>query len=368
MDDILFALFFILIAVVIPGGLTIRNCYNLFAKTPKNPKVAFWLTFLIGGLFYLLLYEISFETAGDWHEVIYDNQLHYSISTEYGPEAFYIPMLLGGFGMVLLCGCKTEKLSPLVSAFAVAATALFQVLQIAFAVQISNHVSESIKYLFYVYHANLFILAVSGVRALMKEQMQYYESRKAGVNETEECPEKQGRLSRMVNTFSKYTVLIFVCLFFIIAVFEVLFLLFGQGTDAPVKAFTDTADWTFSKQIPPPPMEYEGHYLCTVAAGGHKKVVKPLRYGKRRGQKIVVNRQLCIANAFEDYIMEKLPRFHKTVRNFYDTHGYPLSKLITTPLRADVVYVLMKPLEWCFLVFLYLFDVRPEARIDRQYR
>ncbi len=368
MSDIFFNLMFILIAVVIPGGLTILNCYNLFAKTPKKPKLAFWLTFLIGGLFYLLLYEISFETAGDWHEAIYTTQLHYSISTEYGPEAFYIPMLLGSFGMVLLCGCKTEKLSPLLSAFAVAGTVLFQVFQIAFAVQISNHVSESIEYLFYVYHANLFSLAVSGVRALMKEQIQYYEKVRSAEAEPEECPVKQGLLYRIVNTFSKYTVLIFVCLFFIIAVFEVLFILFGQGADAPIKAFTDTADWTFSKQIPPPPMEYDGHYLCTVAAGGHKNVVKPLRYGRRRGQKIVVNRQLCIANAFEDYIKEKLPRFHKAVRSYYDTHGYPLSKHITTPVRADVVYILMKPLEWCFLVFLYFFDVKPEERIGRQYR
>jgi len=367
MFNVIGAIIFILVAGVIPGGLTIRNVYNLFAKTPKKPKLAFWLTFLIGGVFYILLYEFSFETAGDWHEVIYDNQLHYNISTQYG-LSIYIPMVLGILGMVLLCGFETEKLSPLVSAFAVAATVLFQVIQIAFAVQILKHVSEGIEYLFYVYHANLFILAVSGVRALMKEQVEYYESIRTGENETKVYPVKKDRLYRIVNTFSKYTVLIFVCLFFIIAVFEVLFVLFGQGVDAPIKAFTDTADWTFSKQIPPPPMEYDGHYLCTVAAGGHKKVVKPLRYGKRRGQKIVVNRQLCIANAFEDYIKEKLPRFHKAVRNFYDTHGYPLSKHITTPARADVVYILMKPLEWCFLVFLYLFDVRPEERISRQYK
>ena len=76
----------------------------------------------------------------------------------------------------------------------------------------------------------------------------------------------------------------------------------ASAADAPIKAFTDTADWTFSQQIPPPPMESSGHYLCTVAAGGHKKIVKPLRYGTRRGQTIVVNRQLCIANAFEEWI------------------------------------------------------------------
>ncbi len=367
MGEVVVYIILILVIGVIPGGLTIWNGYNLFVKSLKKPKLAFWLTFLIGAILYVLLYDISFDTAGDWHEVIYNIQLHYSISTQYG-LSIYIPTIFGALGMVLLCGCKTEKLPPLVSAFAIAATVLFQVIQIAFAIQISSQISEGIELLFYVYHGNLFVLAVTGVRRLMKQQMEYYDSIKGVGAEWEESTVKQGWLYRTVNAFSKYTVLIFVCLFFVIAVFEVLFILFGQGLDAPIKAFTDTADWTFSKQIPPPPMEYDGHYLCTVAAGGHKKVVKPLRYGRRRGQTIIVNRQLCIANAFEDFIKEKMPRIHKLVRNFYDTHGYPLSKHITTPGRADVVYILMKPLEWCFLGFLYLFDVRPEERISRQYR
>ena len=121
--------------------------------------------------------------------------------------------------------------------------------------------------------------------------------------------------------------LVFACFFFIIAVFEILFILAGQGADAPIKAFTDTADWTFSQQIPPPPMESSGHYLCTVAAGGHKKIVKPLRYGTRRGQTIVVNRQLCIANAFEEWMQEKFPKIHKAIRNFYDRY----KNILTNP-------------------------------------
>ena len=135
----------------------------------------------------------------------------------------------------------------------------------------------------------------------------------------------------------------------------------------PIKAFTETADWTFSKQTPPPPMHYDGHYLCTVAAGGHRKVVKPLRYGTRLGETIIVNRQLCVANAFEELIHEKLPRFHKAVRTGYDKYGYPVSKHITTPLRADIVYFVIKPLEWIFIFALYLFDKDPEKRISRQY-
>lgn len=157
-------------------------------------------------------------------------------------------------------------------------------------------------------------------------------------------------------------------LFPVAGILEIVLILFGQGADGVVKAFTMTADWTFSTQVPPPPIEYEGHYLCTVAAGGHRKIVKPIRYGMRRGEKIVVNRQLCIANAFEELIQERAPRFHRAVRGFYDAYGYPLSRLITTPAKADFVYLLMKPLEWMFLGVLYLLDVNPERRIERQYR
>lgn len=128
-----------------------------------------------------------------------------------------------------------------------------------------------------------------------------------------------------------------------------------------------TADWNFSTQVPPPPLAYDGHYLCTVAAGGHRKVVKPIRFGMRRGDRIIVNRQLCIANAFEELIRERLPRFHRRVRRFYDSHGYPVSRLITEPWKADVVYLMMKPLEWVFLMVLYLVDAKPEERIARQY-
>ena len=368
-DAILMLLIVVGIGGVIPCVLTGWNIYNLFAKTPKKPELAFWLTLGIGGMLYMLLFVLMFETAGEWYEVIYDNQLHNSISSRYAGSVA-IPAVLGVMGMILLYVCNTEKLPPLVSAFAVAAIVVFNVVQIAFAVQIFENINDIVVFLwFYVYHFNLFLLSVTGVRMLMKRQIQYYEQvRRGGVSENGEDIPKLGRLYRLVNSASKYTALVFVCLFFLIAVLEILFILFGQGMDAPIKAFTDTADWTFSKQIPPPPMEYEGHYLCTVAAGGHKSVVKPLRYGKRRGQEIVVNRQLCIANAFEDYLKEKLPRFHKVVRSFYDTYGYPVSKYITTPVRADIVYVLMKPVEWSFLVFLYLFDRKPEERIGRQYR
>ena len=46
------------------------------------------------------------------------------------------------------------------------------------------------------------------------------------------------------------------------------------------------------------------------------------------------------------------------------TERYIASK----PGRADLIYILMKPLEWVFLLYLYLTDTRPEVRINRQYK
>lgn len=89
--------------------------------------------------------------------------------------------------------------------------------------------------------------------------------------------------------------------------------------------------------------------------------------GIRRGEKIVVNRQLCIANAFEDLIQERTPKFHHFIRHIYDKYGYPLSKHINNEIEADITYLIMKPLEWIFLIVLYLFDEKPENRIATQY-
>lgn len=153
----------------------------------------------------------------------------------------------------------------------------------------------------------------------------------------------------------------------ILGILVMLLLLFGQQPDSVILAFTKTSDWVLSGEISPPPVAYDTHYLCTVSLRGHRKLVRPIRYGMRRGEKIVVNRQLCVANAFEQLLEERTPKFHRAVRTFYDRYGYPVSKHINTAPAADIVYVIMKPLEWIFVIILYLFDEKPENRICSQY-
>lgn len=153
----------------------------------------------------------------------------------------------------------------------------------------------------------------------------------------------------------------------VLIILMLILILLGQQPDALIKAFTETSDWTLSTKISPPPVEVDAHYLCTVSLRGHKKLVKPIRYGIRRDTKIVVNRQLMVANAFEQLIEEKVPKTHRFIRYIYDKYGYPLSRHINTAWSADIVYILMKPLEWFFLVVLYAFDKNPESRIAKQY-
>lgn len=153
----------------------------------------------------------------------------------------------------------------------------------------------------------------------------------------------------------------------VLGIFLLILVLFGQEPNAAIKAFTETSDWTLSQRISPPNTYYDEHYLCTVAAGGHPAIVKPIRDGVRGGHRITVNRQLLIANAFEQVLEEKAPKAHRAIRSVYNRYGFPLSRLVRSRLAADAVWIAMKPLEWLFLAVIYLVDARPEDRIAIQY-
>ncbi len=352
------------LGVGIPASLTIVNLICCFKNKPVLEKVSAVITILLGGFMYLILIAGIYSLSGEWYEPIYEFEYHYFISGKYA-FSIIIPAFLGLIAYFWLLFTGSGKKPPLVEASAVALVLILNIINIAVAIQIGKNVEESfpVTLLFYVYHFNIVTLSVRAVTKRLKEHLKNYEER-------EEEIDRHGNISKVyrpLKVICRYAFPVLIALFVIICIFEIIFLLTSQGLDAPVKAFTDTADWTFSKQIPPPPLEYDGHYLCTVAAGGHERIVKPQRLGRRRGAIIVVNRQLSIANAFEEMIQERHPEFHRRIRHFYDTHGYPLSRLITTRTRADIVYFLMKPLEWIFLIYLYLTDPRPEVRINRQY-
>ncbi|MDE5582691.1 MAG: hypothetical protein K2J08_03175 [Ruminococcus sp.] len=319
------------------------------------------MTILIGGVYHILLEGVTLnETAKNYTEAIYFDELHEMLNSDYS-TIIDIVMFAGIIGLFTLCLKKPEKTPPLISAFSVAFSTLLLVLGALRYVQMIKHFEIS-HIMLYLYYFNLILITARRIRFHITEQV-----RLANERETVFRSRAGEKLHKIMSTISGMTKFSFILILPIVAVCEILYILLGQGADGFIKAFTMTADWTFSTQIPPPPLEYDGHYLCTVASGGHKKIVKPLRYGIRLNHKIIVNRQLLVANAFEDLIHELMPTAHRRIRNFYNKYGYPLSRHITTQTRADIVYILMKPLEYAFTVFLYMFDVSPENRIAVQY-
>lgn len=172
------------------------------------------------------------------------------------------------------------------------------------------------------------------------------------------------------NVFIKFPLLLVLSIP-VLLFLSLLFYVFGQRPDSVIRAFTETYKHGFSQ------LDYQcenvqcgGHYLCSVAANGHKQVVKPVRIGKRNGRFIICNRQLLISNAFEELLQEKFPSLHRGIRKQYDKVGDMVHRnynIYSKKWVSDLVYVIMKPAEWAFLLLLYLVDRKPEQRIARQY-
>lgn len=172
------------------------------------------------------------------------------------------------------------------------------------------------------------------------------------------------------NVFVKVPVLLIISVPVILLLSLILYV-FGQRPDSAIRAFTDTYKHGFSQ------WDYQcenvncgGHYLCSVAANGHTRVVKPVRIGKRNGHFIICNRQLLVSNAFEELLQERFPFMHRKIRKQYDKVGDMIHRnycVYSKKWVSDLVYLLMKPAEWFFLLVLYLADRKPEQRIARQY-
>ena len=352
---------FALIFFTFPIFFTCWNIYfalnhydSLNARRQKSRKIIYLATILVGIVCQAIWsdmfarisqkpWNVPIEHGGDY---VY----HEWLSSEYGGWFFVLLGLSFVATIVLGFVCHKRK-PPLISAILVGMAAVGQILSVLYMIQIAATL-ESILLL--VLPINYIL--ISG-RLIADESQCVLRSFK----EDEILPSTWINQKIFQLLSMKFGKIWFILLSMtpIIALLIIILELTGQGADALVKAFTMTADWNLSKQIPPPPVEYEGHYLCTVSAGGHRQLVKPIRMGIRAGRPIVVNRQLCIANAFEDLLMDRAPKLHKAMRHFYDKYGYPVSRWITTPLRADITYILMKPLEWCFLIILYLLDTKP---------
>lgn len=307
------------------------------------------------------LSNIAFEA--DWQETLYNSQLHSPI----WPEAYPVIIVMGCvavLGYLILSAVPLRKLPPLVTVLSIAAMYLGVVLCILWDVQtLGNQSLNSLnRIIFAGVTLNLILVVWKTIRYKIAEWNEK--------EQEEPEPERSGWygwLNQWLSRSANWPLAAFLFMIPLFGILIAILTLFGQRPDAFLKAWTETSDWQLSERISPPNVEIDEHYLCTVAAGGHRKIVKPLRMGERHGHRVVVNRQLCIANAFEQILEQRTPKFHRLVRRLYDTCGFPVAKLIRSRWEADIVYVLMKPLEWMFLIVIYLCDVKPENRIAVQY-
>lgn len=350
--------------MIYPLILSVINFVILFFPKKRMALIEL-VTLLWGGLctaVYMPFCEIMF--SADWSVQLQNAQRHTPIFTQAVPTV--ITLICVAFaGYLVLSFVPLKKLPPLVTVLCFSALYLGIILAILWAVQI-----WAIWYgCLYAVNCILVMLKLMQYKIMEWTDLQQIHTQD-GADIKRQINSPDGFLNtcrRFLMKSSHWPVAALVLALPLLGILVGILALFGQQPDAFIKAWTETSDWTLSAQTAPQNLVVDEHYLCTVAAGGHRRIVKPLRMGERHGHAVIVNRQLMIANAFEQLLEERTPRFHRHVRHFYDTYGFPVAKLIHSRFAADIVYVIMKPLEWLFLVTLYLFDVKPENRIAVQY-
>ena len=358
--------------LVFPIVLTISEVICLISEAWERPVKGAWLfdqhVFWMGG-FYELCYlgVIMNVTSADWQAQLSNSNKHTPIYSG-SMVTFILLLLLAFLGYEILQSIPLRKLPPLVTVLSISAMYLGLLELILFTVQIFKPTILLDGYLLLFPLCCVLLVA----RLLLKKirewntLVQNAEAEHFGTGKIQRNPILRWS-DNILRKAAWWPVLGLVLMFPLLGILIVILMLFGQAPDSVIKAFTETSDWNLSLRQAPQNVIRDEHYLCTVAAGGHEKVVKPIRLGRRHGHEVIVNRQLCIANAFEQVLEERTPGFHRALRHFYDTYGFPVARLIHSRYTADLVYFIMKPLEWIFLCVLYLTDAHPENRIAVQY-
>ncbi|WP_445285078.1 DUF6688 family protein [Streptococcus sp. KHUD_012] len=319
-------------------------------KKKQQPTIVLWFGLFGCFLEAIFIYIVKEMTFYDWSESLVNSQKHALIWSGAYPTFFTLAALTL-LALIIYSYRDANSLSPLANIFCISGILGGVVLLLVFDNQLQ------------VASFHTFFLLIYSIHLLWVRIKEWQEDR------TEISYENRllQWLHQLLNKSRNWPWLAVLVALPTLALVVLILMLFGQQPDSMIKAWTNTADWAFSQKIPPQNLIIDEHYLCTVAAGGHENVVKPQRMGVRHGHPVVVNRQLCIANAFEQVLEEKTPRFHRFLRCNYDRYGYPFAKHIKQKWAMDLIYYLMKPLEWLFLLVLYLVDRKPENRIAMQY-
>ena len=352
--------------VLYPLVLTGAELYLLFdlavnpAKEHPRSRIFDLVTVPLGLLYsYLYLGLLDVKFASDWPQQLANSQQHTPIYTQSALTVWVI-VLAGFAGYLTVSFLPLKKTPPLLLVLGMSAMYLGTMESILWGVQIYQDPFTSLPLL--LLPLNCILITARTILTKIRE----WERIPHEMHKIHRIPFLQS-CSRILDNAKVWPLAAFLLMWPLLGILIAILVLFGQAPDSVIRAWTETSGWNLSRRVAPQNVYYDEHYLCTVAAGGHRKIVKPLRLGMRHGHEVIVNRQLCVANAFEQVLEERTPRFHRALRNFYDKYGFPVARCIRSPYAADLIYYLMKPLEWFFLAVLYLTDVHPEDRIAVQY-
>ena len=361
--------FFVSIILVYPIVLTGYHIILLYLEANKKllkpfirfDQVAIWYGLILE---FLYLTEGKYVTGSDWSVQLKNLEMHTPIFSEAAPTIIFI-FTIGIAGYFYLRVRPLKKIPPLMAIISMSAMYLWVIEVIVFTVQVfkGDLSGDNLLDLYLLVYPVCIICIVARTVISKVHEWQEYEMERAKIQSNYFL----NFADKILSNSKLWPIYAIIFMFPLLGIIIGILLLFGQAPDSVIKAWTETADWTLSLKEAPQNIEYDEHYLCTVAAGGHRKLVKPVRKGIRHGHEVIVNRQLCIANAFEQILEEKTPRFHKLVRGIYDRYGFPVARLIKSKWIADIIYIMMKPLEWIFLAVIYMSDVHPENRIATQY-
>ena len=357
----------IILSLTAPVLLSIGNIYGLFVPKMKLKRLCWALTVILGLLVSYIYAGVALENVKDqpWNEQLINEQVHQILNSE--TRGIYIViMLIGLVGFVILATRRMDNTPPLISVLSIAAMYPAAVTCIIWCIHIiplrGGHFVNTVPLM--VLPLNLLIMMCSLIR---EKIMEWNEVRDSVIANGDKEDKKIAWHEGILGKAGTWPVIALLAAIPLLGAALGISVLMGQRPDALIAAWTETADWNLSQMTPPPNVQMDEHYLCTVAAGGHGKTVKPLRMGERSGHRVVVNRQLEVANAFELVFEWKTPRLHHVVRSFYDKYGFPIARCIRTRTACDIVYFIMKPLEWFFVIVLYMTLAHPENVIAVQY-
>ena len=356
---IFFGVFFIY-----PLILTCLNLFFIFGSQNdpvviRKSKHFEYLTLTLGSVYSIIILPFTNIVFVDWQEALANRQLHTPIWSQ-GAITILSCAAVGIAGYLFLSAVSLRKVPPLLPVLAIGAMYIGMFQCILWIIQVFQN--DLISFYLCLFPFNLILIGIHTIRRKVEEWNN---------DESKEIKKFHNPYLEWINQkvvdSSNWPGLAFLFMWPLLGALVCFLLLFGQRPDNIIRAWTETSNWNLSTKVSPQNIYYDEHYLCTVAAGGHPKIVKPIRKGMRHGHEVIVNRQLCIANAFEQVMEEYTPVFHRHIRKIYDKYGFPVARAIRSPYIADVVYILMKPLEVMFLLVLYTVDVNPENRIAVQY-